>query len=260
MMSGFVGGRVGYELLRRVGHRAANEHMCDASAYQGRSKVEALFGPTIWDLLADKTVVDFGCGVGTQVIEIATRGRAKRVVGIDILEEALEKAQHAALEAGVEDRCHFATELSEPADVVISIDGFEHYDDPVGVLKAMRHLLRHDGMALVSFGPPWFHPYGGHLFSVFPWAHLIFTEPALIRWRSDFKTDGATRFNEVAGGLNQMTVRKFRELLASSDFEVQQFEAVPISRLRRLSNRLTQEWFTSTVRCRLVPGRAHELQ
>jgi hypothetical protein len=36
-------------------------------------------------------------------------------------------------------------------------------------------------------------------------AHLIFKERALIRWRAGFKTDGATRFGEVAAGLNQMT-------------------------------------------------------
>jgi hypothetical protein len=56
---------------------------------------------------------------------------------------------------------------------------------------------------------------GGHLFSVFPWAHLIFSEQALIRWRSDFKSDGATRFSEVAGGLNQMTIRRFERLIAA---------------------------------------------
>jgi hypothetical protein len=68
----------------------------------------------------------------------------------------------------------------------------------------------------ISFGPTWHHPYGGHLFSVFPWAHLIFSEKALTRWRSDLRDDGATRFGEVAGGLNQMTIRRFEELVADS--------------------------------------------
>jgi SAM-dependent methyltransferase len=254
-MSGFIGGSLGYHLLRRVGRKAAREGVCDGSAYQERSKLEVLFGPGVWDVLADKTVVDFGCGIGAEAIDMATRGKARRVVGIDIREDLLEIARHAAAQAGVADRCFFATEVSEPADVVVSLDGFEHYDDPAGVLKTMRHLLRDEGVVLNCFGPPWFHPYGGHLFSVFPWAHLIFTEPALIRWRSDFKSGGARRFNEVQGGLNQMTVRKFRELVAASDFDVQQFEAVPIGRLRRLSNAMTRELFTSVVRCTLVARR-----
>jgi len=251
-MSGIIGGAIGYQLLRRLGKKASREGICDGSSYQDRSKLEVLFGAGIWDLLADKTVVDFGCGIGTDAIEIARRG-VRRVVGIDIRSDILEMARTAAAEAGVGDRCQFVTELTEPADVVISVDGFEHYDDPVAVLRAMRGLVGDNGIVLVSFGYPWFHPYGGHLFSVFPWAHLIFTESALIRWRSDFKSDGATRFNEVAGGLNQMTVRKFVNLVAASDFDIEQFRAVPIARLRRLSNPLTRELFTSTVRCRLVP-------
>jgi SAM-dependent methyltransferase len=252
-MSGFIGGTIGYRLLRRLGQAAASgKGPCDGSAYQGRSKLEVTFGSGIWDFLADKTVVDFGCGVGTEAIEMAKMG-AKRVVGLDIRPEVLETARIAAREAGVEDRCLFVTHLSEPADVVISVDSFEHYDDPSGVLKTMRSLIHDDGCVLVSFGCPWFHPYGGHLFSVFPWAHLIFTESALIRWRSDFKTDGATRFNEVAGGLNQMTIRRFGKLLAGSDFDVRQFETIPIRRLRRLWNPLLRELLTSIVKCTLVP-------
>ena len=45
-------------------------------------------------------------------------------------------------------------------------------------------------------------------------------QEGLIRWRSTFKTDGATRFGEVAGGLNQMTIAKFEELIASSTLEI----------------------------------------
>jgi SAM-dependent methyltransferase len=256
-MSGFVGGSLGYRVLQRVGRKAAqNGDHCTGSPYQAKSKLEILFGRGVWDVVADKTVVDFGCGGGTEVIEMATVGKARRVIGIDIRENVLDIARRAAAAAGVADRCSFTTETAEKADVVLSLDGFEHYGDPAGVMKMMRSMLRDDGRVLVCFGPPWFHPYGGHLFSVFPWAHLIFTEPALIRWRSEFKSDGAKHFNEVAGGLNQMTVGRFKELVADSDFDVQEFEAVPIKRLRRLSNPLTQELFTSVVRCKLAPRRA----
>lgn len=255
-MPGFIGGTIGYQLLRRLGREAAaGGGPCDGSVYEGRSKLEVTFGPGIWDFLAERTVVDFGCGIGTEAIEMAQKG-AKRVIGLDIRSDVLETARLAAREAGVEDRCIFVTELAERADVVISVDSFEHYDDPSGVLRTMRGLIHDDGCVLVSFGCPWFHPYGGHLFSVFPWAHLVFTESALIRWRSDFKTDGATRFNEVAGGLNQMTVRRFRNLLAASDFAVREFETVPIRRLRRLWNPLMTEFLTSIVKCTLVPRKS----
>ena len=136
--------------------------------------------------------------------------------------------------------------------MVISVDAFEHFADPAGVLCSMNALLQPAGEVLVSFGPTWHHPLGGHLFSVFPWAHLMFSESALIRWRSTFKTDGATRFSEVAGGLNQMTIAKFEELIAGSPLSFASFETVPIKKLRRFHNGLTREFTTAIVRCRLV--------
>src|SRR5258708_4759732 len=116
----------------------------------------------------------------------------------------------------------------------------------------MNTLLQPPGEVLVSFGPTWYPPLGGHLFSVFPCAHLIFSEKALIRWRSTFKTDGATRFSEVAGGLNKMTIAKFEDLVAESPLKFASLELVPIRRVRHLHNRLTREFTTAIVRCRLV--------
>jgi hypothetical protein len=115
----------------------------------------------------------------------------------------------------------------------------------------MHEMLKPGGRVLASFGPTWYHPYGGHLFSVFPWAHLLFSEKALIKWRSGFKTDGATRFNEVDGGLNQMTIRRFERLVSGSPFVFEEFECVPIRSLKRLANPVTREVTTSIVRCKL---------
>jgi hypothetical protein len=132
------------------------------------------------------------------------------------------------------------------------MDAFEHFADPAEILRIMDALLKPSGEVLAAFGPTWYHPLGGHLFSVFPWAHLLFSEKALIRWRSTFKTDGATRFSEVAGGLNQMTVAKFKALVADSPLKFASLELVPIKKVRPLHNRLTREFTTAIVRCRLV--------
>src|SRR3989449_10304960 len=244
--TGFIGGDFGYHVLRYAGRHAVRQPACDGSAYGHRRKRETLLGPGIWEALAGKVVLDFGCGVGIDTIEFAGRG-ARRVIGLDIREDVLEPARRGADTAGVADRCVFTTATDERVDVIVSIDGFEHYADPEQVLRTMRQLVRPDGRVFITFGPPWFHPLGGHLFSVFPWAHLIFTEKALIRWRSDFKTDGATRFTEVEGGLNGMTVRRFRRLIDESGYVVERFETVPIRTLRLLSTRLTQECVTAVV-------------
>jgi len=247
---GVIGGRVGYHLLRWVG-REGGSGRCDGRVYRSQSKVEAIFGPHLWQELAGKVVIDFGCGAGQEAIEIAQHG-ARRVIGIDIRESVLRVARRAADDSAVADRCLFASRSDVRADAILTIDSFEHFSDPAGVLELMSTLLDRSGRVYAAFGPPWYHPLGGHLFSVFPWAHLLFTERALIRWRSDFKHDGARRFHEVEGGLNLMTVRRFERLVERSPFRFERFEAVPIRRLRWLAMPVTREFCTSIVRCSLV--------
>jgi hypothetical protein len=61
------------------------------------------------------------------------------------------------------------------------------------------------------------------------------------------------RFEDTDGGLNQMTIRRFRKIVAGSDFVVERFAALPIRRLAWLANPLTREFTTACVRCELVP-------
>jgi SAM-dependent methyltransferase len=237
-----------YQILRRIAPREPT-HM-DGSAYAHRSKLAVLLGETFLEQLAGKTVVDFGCGEGREAIEMARAGAS--VIGIDIQPEALERARANARAAGVADRCRFASVLTEPVDLVVSLDSFEHFADPLAILGIMYDMLRPGGAVVSSFGPTWYHPYGGHLFSVSPWAHLVFSESALIRWRSDIRSDGATRFSEVAGGLNRMTIGRFLDLVRQTPFCVETLEFVPIRRLAKLHNRATRELTTAIVRCRLL--------
>lgn len=222
------------------------------TSYASRSKIATLLGDGFMDLIRDKVVLDFGCGEGSEAVGIAANG-ARQVLGLDIREEVLRKGREKAAAAGVEDSCIFATTFQDrTADLIISLDAFEHFADPAAVLRKMYALLKPGGEVFMGFGPIWRHPLGGHGFSVFPWAHLIFSEKALIRWRADFKNDGATRFGDIAGGLNQMTIRRFEGLIASSPFQCADLDLRPIRSLRLLHNRLTREFLTAVVRCRLV--------
>jgi len=240
---------VQYGILKKLSPGAPG--CCSGRAYEGKSKLAVLMGQEFFARIEGKVVIDFGCGEGSEAIEMAQKG-ARRVIGIDIRENVLATARQKALAAGVQASCHFADSTEELADIVVSIDSFEHFSEPEKILVLMSTLLKQGGQVLASFGPTWYHPLGGHLFSVFPWAHLIFSEEALIRWRSDFKTDGATRFSEVAGGLNQMSIRRFERLVAGSPFRIEGLELVPIRKLRPLHNRFTREFTTALVRCRLV--------
>src|SRR6185369_14086358 len=238
-----------FQILKRISPGAPD--CCSGSTYEGKSKLATLMGEDIFRQIAGKVIIDFGCGEGVEAVEMALHG-AKRVIGIDIRQDSLELARERALSAGVQEICSFVTSTTELADIVVSVDAFEHFGDPAAILRSMNALMRPAGEVHVSFGPTWYHPLGGHLFSVFPWAHLLFSEKALIRWRSTFKTDGATRFGEVAGGLNQMTIARFEELVAASSLRFASLELVPIRKLRPIHNRLTREFTTAIVRCRLV--------
>jgi SAM-dependent methyltransferase len=253
---GIIGGRLGYRLLRALNSVSPGNEI--TTAYDGHSKMEVLFGPQIWSQLADKTVVDFGCESGFEAIDIAQHG-VQRVIGIDIREGPLEGARRKAVEAGVANRCFFTTELLEKVDVIVSLDAFEHFADPLAVLGVMRKLLKDDGCVLTCFGPTWYHPLGGHGFSIFPWAHLIFTENVLMRWHRERSSSNAKHFGEVEGGLNQLTIRAFERIVEQSEFELESFEAVPIRKLRFLSNRLTREFTTAVIRCKLIPRRKSSL-
>lgn len=237
-----------YRLLKRVA--PVEPTYMTGSAYANQSKLQVLLGSKLLEEARGKDVLDFGCGVGSEAVELAKT--AKTVFGLDILLPQLATARKVAEAAGVADRCTFGTEAPRgKVDIIVSLDSFEHFGDPAGVLATMYDLLRPGGRVLVSFGPTWYHPLGGHLFSVFPWAHLLFTEKALITWRNDIRSDGATRFNEVEGGLNQMTIRRFEKLVDQSRFKLVAWEAVPIRRLKPIHNRLTREFTTAIVRCAL---------
>jgi SAM-dependent methyltransferase len=171
---------------------------------------------------------------------------------VSIFKTASLSARERARVAGLEDRCRFGRDPSDLADVIVALDSFEHFEDTGAVLAQMYSLLKSGGRVIASFGPTWYHPLGGHLFSVFPWAHLLFSERALIRWRSDIRSDGATRFGEVAGGLNQMTIRRFERLVGASDFRLERLETVPIRKLKWFHSPLTREFTTAIVRVQLV--------
>lgn len=221
-----------------------------AGGYERESAIEALLGNELSGRILGRTVIDFGCGTGGDAIALGRHG-AKRVIGIDIRDDFLQLARDKAAAAGLADVCEFTKSTSTRAGVIVSIDAFEHFANPSAILRTMAELLVDDGEVLVSFGPTWYHPRGGHLFSVFPWAHLLLSEQALIEWRSRFKADGATKFGEVTGGLNQMTIARFERLVAESPLEFAELELVPVAKLR-WAHKVAPEFSTSLVRCRLL--------
>ena len=86
---------------------------------------------------------------------------------------------------------------------------------------------------------------------MFPWAHLVFTEQALLRWRKSFHPkQKAARIADC--GLNKMTIRRFQRTVADSPFRFADFEMRPIRGIRVLTLPVLREFGTAVVRCTLV--------
>lgn len=176
--------------------------------------------PNYLNLIKDKEILDFGCGSGYQVIALAKSG-AKYVVGIDINHEALRKAQDMANALDLQKKVKFNHVLEDTLkgrfDIVISQNSMEHFRDPIEILLEMKSALKKGGLLLITFGPPWFAPYGSHMqfFTKLPWVNIMFNEETVMAVRSRFRNDGATKYEGVEGGLNRMTVAKFEHIIAT---------------------------------------------
>ncbi len=225
------------------------------------SRLRMYFGETTLRGLAGQRVIDFGCGYGADAVAVALEG-AHAVVGVDVQEPRLDAGRRCAADHGVADRCRFVNAATDSEayaalgefDAAISIDAFEHFADPNAMLAEMRRLLRVGGRVLISFGPPWKHPYGAHLdhFNRMPWLHFVFSEPTILNVRKRYFDDGATRFEHVAGGLNRMTVARFERIVADSGFRVVALDPIPIRKLRPLArHRALREYVTSMVHAEL---------
>ena len=59
-----------YRLLKRIAPREPTT--MSSAPYEGRSKLRVLLGDTLVDGLAGQRVLDFGCGVGAEAVELAT--------------------------------------------------------------------------------------------------------------------------------------------------------------------------------------------
>jgi len=111
-----------------------------------------LFGERFFDEIRGRTVIDFGCGTGGEAVEMAERG-ASRVIGVDIRDSWLVTAREHADAHGVSDRCTFMTSPDRRGDVIVSLDSFEHFDDPAAILRIMDGYLAPGGRVIATFGP-----------------------------------------------------------------------------------------------------------
>ena len=183
--------------------------------------------PNFSALVSGKRVVDFGCGVGYQSIALVQKYDCF-VLGIDSNQKTLEKAiEHAKSYNIPQSRLSFVDKISDGMlnnfDIVISQNSFEHFGNPSMILNEMRSLINRPGKLLITFGPPWLAPYGSHMhfFCKVPWINVLFSEKTVMKVRNRFRSDGATKYEEVESGLNKMTITKFERIIMSSNLKIE---------------------------------------
>jgi ubiquinone/menaquinone biosynthesis C-methylase UbiE len=170
-----------------------------------------------------KAICDFGCGFGDQSVALINAG-AGQVLGIDINQKRINVALAASSQYK---NIEFSTCITDAHrgkfDIVISQNSMEHFPNPIETLKEMRSLLKEDGVLLITFGPPWYAPYGAHMqfFTNIPWVHLIFSEKVIMKVRSRYRSDGAKHFEEVESGLNKMSLMKFNRIINKSGTKIE---------------------------------------
>src|SRR5438552_11841885 len=119
------------------------------------------FFPNFLNEIEGKEILDFGCGLGWQVVGMAMNG-AKFVVGLDVNPVWRQEAQELANNVGVSERVEFAESLENRFkgrfDMVTSQSSFEHFTDPVAALEEMKTALNPEGRVFLTFYGPWLSP------------------------------------------------------------------------------------------------------
>ena len=195
-----------------------------------------------------QTVLDVGSGLGGRAPYFLELG-AKRVTCLDVNRQEL--AAGAALLAErfpeLSDRVTFShpddLALAEPADVAVLADCFEHLAAPAVVLDQLCQRMRRGGVLWIgSIG--WYHYAASHCLAhiPIPWCQLLFSERTMLdtirrvirardyepnvweRLEGLDRWDGIETLKDRPGEpLNMLSLRRVRQALEESPFEVRRF-------------------------------------
>ena len=209
------------------------------------------FGSFFFEAIRGRVVLDLGCGYGNDGWALIEAG-ARWVAGVDFQEKILPRIHNQKSLAYL---CADARTLpfaDKTFDAILTKDSMEHFPDPAHVLKECRRILRPGGLIFITFGPLWLSPYGAHVwyFTPIPWVHLLFSERTIMSVRSRFRNDGAKRYEEVEGGLNRMTLRKFYRVIKDAGLQIERIDLYPVKKLVPLTYIPgLREFFTNKVVC-----------
>jgi SAM-dependent methyltransferase len=207
--------------------------------------------------LEGKRVADVGCGDGIIDLGLVLKGHPAELVGYDLMPVDTEGLARAASANGAADelpsslRFERSQPVSIPApddhfDIVVSWSVFEHVDDPVGLLREIRRIIKDDGCFFLQLWPFYDSEHGGHL-----WPHYEDAYPQHVRRdeqiiedvQGDRGTDPRRSAEDEYRSLNRITLDDLQRALLANGFVVGKLklltEAVHVP--RQLSHRSLAE-------------------
>lgn len=241
--------------------------------------------------LAGRRVLDFGCGGGHLAI-LAARAGAAQVVGLDLDEADTCAARRLAAREVPGQRVEFVLAADDRRapfpdaafDIILCFDVLEHIASIKDITAEWYRVLKPGGRVMIWW-QPYYHPYGHHLtaYVPMPWAHVFFSNATLAAtcnrifqlpeyrlryWDLDdsgrkrppinytaYKPDG-----NAVGGVNQLTIRRFEQLVRRSGLVIARAEPYafegpgPVQLVSRVLSRLplAREFFTAYMIYELV--------
>jgi SAM-dependent methyltransferase len=218
----FPGGHAEAKHLHAVYATGTPAEIMAASVEYGRNKGQSFVDrfsavTTEWH---GSRVLDFGCASGG--LSLRVRELCPDVVGIDIDRPKVEYARQLVRDralTGVEFLAYDGGPVPLPDasfDTVFCVDVVEHLPDLPRFVADFYRVLKPGGLLLVSFGPPWRHAHGKHMWAQLPgwWTHLIFPRRTVMRV-SGFPPE--TTWEDL--GLFRLTVGRFEKTMRESGFE-----------------------------------------
>jgi SAM-dependent methyltransferase len=201
--------------------------------------------------LANKDVLDLGCGHGGRSAYYATQVRSRSIVGLAISFDRVSVANESAHKLSTKPGLFFLGAFGERLpfvdasfDAILSYDVFEHVSDLRLVLRECHRVLRPGGRLYALF-PPYYGPRAHHLdfVTTLPFLHYFFSPAVLVAAANqvlrenpglrDAPLPAPSRSylgREVLARLNGTTLRDFRELIAHLPFIVEHVSLLPFAR------------------------------
>lgn len=236
--------------------------------------------------LADKDVLDLGCGHGGRTAYYTMRGNPRSIVGLEITLPRITIAQSSSRMLCDDRKMCFAAGFGESLpfnddafDCIISYDVFEHVHDLPRVLAECYRVLRSGGRLYALF-PPYYGPRAHHLdfVTTIPLLHHFFSPGVLVQAANKVLEERPELRDEplpapsrsytgrmVLPRLNGTTERDFHCLIGSTAFKVEDITLVPFasgegspvkravhgfcSAMLRLPIPVTRDVFVGTIRC-----------